>query len=226
MFAILLSEKMDPFYQNISSFPTVLFTILLVISVLYWAGAVLGFVDLEIIDVDFDALDLNADSPHTVADTLAGLVLKYGLAGVPLTISLSILTLVGWLVSYYTVHFLGPIMDIALIRYPLGLVIFLGAVYIGARLAGLLIKPLKPLFEKATQETVKHVVGRTGVVRTSRVDKEFGEINVEDGGAGLILKVRATGTDTFKKGDFVVVIEKLNDDNVYRVISEKEFQGS
>jgi len=226
MFAILLSEKMDPFYQNISSFPTVLFTLLLGVFVLYWAGAVLGLVDLEVIDIDLDALDLNPDSPHTAVDTLAGLLLKYGLAGVPLTISLSILTLIGWLASYYLVHFLQPFMSVALIKYPLGLVILLVAIYVGALLTGQIIKPLKPLFEKATQETVKHVVGRTGVVRTSRVDREFGEISVEDGGAGLILKVRTTGDDQFKKGDQVVVIEKLSDDNIYRVISKEEFQGS
>ncbi len=117
-------------------------------------------------------------------------------------------------------------MSITLIKYPLGLVIFLAALYVSARLTGLMIKPLKPLFEKATQQTEKHIVGRTGIVRTSRVDREFGEIDVEDGGAGLILKVRTTGTDQFKKGDQVVVIEKINEDNIYRVISKEEFQGS
>jgi len=29
----------------------------------------------------------------------------------------------------------------------------------------------------------------------------------------------------FSKGDRVVIFEKLNDDNIYRVISEKEFSG-
>ena len=48
MFAIFLSDKMDPFYQNISSFPTLIYTILLVVCAIYWLGAVLGFVDLDV----------------------------------------------------------------------------------------------------------------------------------------------------------------------------------
>ena len=45
MFAILLHESMDPFYRNIASFPTALFTVLLAVCVLYWLCAVLGFVE-------------------------------------------------------------------------------------------------------------------------------------------------------------------------------------
>ncbi|MEN7344226.1 MAG: DUF1449 domain-containing protein, partial [Pseudomonadota bacterium] len=85
MFAILLSEKMNPFYENISSFPTIVFTILLVLTVLFWAGAVLGFVDLDILDFDADVGDLNADSSHATPDVLAGLLLRFGLTGVPVT---------------------------------------------------------------------------------------------------------------------------------------------
>ena len=87
------------------------------------------------------------------------------------------------------------------------------------------IKPLRPLFKNATTETHKHIIGQTAVVRTSRVDETFGEATMADGGAGLILKIRSTGDETFSKGDRVVIFERLNDDNIYRVISEKEFSG-
>jgi len=52
MFAILLSERMDPFYQNISSFPTAIFTFLLAVVTLYWVVAVLGLVDIDVLDFD------------------------------------------------------------------------------------------------------------------------------------------------------------------------------
>ena len=48
MFAILLTEGMDPFYQNIASFPTVFFTFFLLVTVLYWLAAVLGFVEIDV----------------------------------------------------------------------------------------------------------------------------------------------------------------------------------
>ena len=51
MFAFLLHESMDPFYQNISSFPTAIYTVLLGICLVYWLGAVLGLFDLDLLDL-------------------------------------------------------------------------------------------------------------------------------------------------------------------------------
>lgn len=230
MFAIFLNEKMDPFYQNISSFPTVIYTILLAVCAIYWAGAVLGFVDLDIIDLDLegldlDAADMNPDTTHATPDVLAGLLLRFGLVGVPVTISISILTLVGWLLCYYTVHFLFGFIPGSFLKFIAGIPVLFGTLYVSAKVTSVLIKPLRPLFEKATQETVKQVLGQTAIVRTSRVDNDFGEASLDDGGAGLILKIRTTGEDRFTKGDRVVIYEKLSEQNVYRVISEDEFVG-
>ena len=221
---------MDPFYQNIGSFPTLIYTILLIVCVLYWAGAVLGFVDLDIIDLDLDGLDLdtadmNPDSPHSTPDVLAGLMLRFGLVGVPVTISVSILVLIGWLLCYYIVHFVFGFIPGSFLKFVAGIPVFFGTLYLSARITGVLIKPLRPLFEKATQETIKQVLGQTAIVRTSRVDNDFGEATLDDGGAGLILKVRTTGSDRFEKGDRVVIYEKLSEQNIYRIISEEEFVG-
>ena len=230
MFAVLLSDGMDPFYQNISSFPTLIYTVLLVVCVVYWAGAVLGFIDLDIIDLDLEGFDtsggdLGGDSTHATPDVLAGLMLRFGLNGVPVTVSISIVVLIGWLLCYYAVHFLFPLVPGRFLEFMVGIPVFLGSLYISARIAGVLIRPLRPLFQKATQETLKHVLGQTAVVRTSRVDNDFGEATLEDGGAGLILKVRTTGDDRFTKGDRVVLYENLDEQNVYRVISVEEFLG-
>jgi hypothetical protein len=230
MFAILLSDKMDPFYQNIGTFPTLIYTILLVVCVLYWAGAVLGFVDLDFLDFDLDGLDLdgadiNADSTHSTPDVLAGLLLRFGLVGVPVTVSITILTLVGWLLCYYAVHFIFGFIPGSLLKFAGGIAVLFGTLYVSAMVTGVLIKPIRPLFLKATQETIKQVLGQTAIVRTSRVDNDFGEASLDDGGAGLILKVRTTGSDHFSKGDKVVIYEKLSEQNIYRVISEEEFVG-
>lgn len=230
MFTIFLTEGMDPFYQNISSFPTLIYTILLVVCVFYWAGAVLGLVDLDILDLNLDSLetsgaDVGTDSPHSTPDVLAGLLLRFGLVGVPVTISVSILVLIGWLFCYYAVHFIFPFVPGAILKFAAGVPVLLATLYMSARITGILIRPLRPLFEKATQETVKQVLGQTAIVRTSRVDNDFGEVDLEDGGAGLILKARTTGDDRFEKGDRVVIYEKLSEQNIYRVISEEEFLG-
>lgn len=229
MFAILLTEGMDPFYQNIASFPTAFFTFFLLVTVLYWLVAVLGFVEIDILDFDIPdldgALDVNTDIELSTPDVLAGLMLRFGLHGVPVTIIVSLIALFGWLVSYYVVHFLFFLVPDGFFRFVVGLPVILFALYIGVMITSLLIKPLRPLFQKAQQQTVKHVLGQSAIVRTSRVDKDFGEATLEDGGAGLILKVRATGDDEFEKGDRVVLLEHVAEKNVYRVISEEEFAG-
>ena len=75
MFAILLSDKMDPFYQNIASFPTVFFTFFLALSLCYWLFAVLGVVDLEFLDFDVPDVEGELSSTKnsmTVGDVVAG----------------------------------------------------------------------------------------------------------------------------------------------------------
>ena len=228
MFAIFFMEGMDPFYQNISSFPTVFFTFFLAVSVLYWLVAVLGFVDIDILDFDLPEADgLGVESSNfSNPDVLAGLMLKFGLHGVPVTVIVSFIALFGWIICYYIVHFLFAWVPDGILQYLLGIPVLLGTLYISVMITAVVIKPLRPLFKKAQQQTNKHVLGQTVIVRTSKVDQNFGEAILEDGGAGLILKIRTTGNDSFKKGDRVVLLEYLNEQNVYRVISEAEFLGN
>ena len=225
MFALLMSKELDPFYQNIGSFPTIIFTILLGVSAVYWAGAVLGIVDIDFLNIDTD-LDLNVDSPHSAPDVLAALLLRGGLVGVPVVITLTLIFLIGWLICYYLVHFLMGGISNGFLRFLIGIPVF-GVSLIGsAWITSFLIQPLKPFFKKATAQKHKHILGQRAVVRTSRVDANFGEAVLDDGGAGLILKIRSSEQDTFKQGDRVVIFERLNDDNIYRVISEEEFARS
>ena len=227
MFAILLSEGMNPFYENISSFPTVFFTIFLMLTTLYWLVAVLGFIDIDVLDFDIPDADgaLDAGDGMTNADALAGLALKLGLYGVPVTIIVSFLSLFGWLVCYYTVHFLLGWLPTGLLRYAAGIPILLGSLWVAVMVTAVIIKPLRPLFKKAEQHTPKQILGQTVIVRTSRVDSEFGEAELDDGGAGLILRIRADKDQTFTRGDRVVLLQYLETENIYRVVSEEEFRG-
>lgn len=228
MFAILLSEKMDPFYQNIASFPTGFFTFFLVLCVLYWLIAILGWVEIDTLDIDIPDVDgdlgINVENDMSTPDALAGLMLKLGLNGVPVTIIISIIALFGWIICYYAVHFIMPWVPDGSLRYIIGLPILLVTLYVSALITAQIIKPLRKLFLESAP-SVKHIIGQTAVVRTSRVDSGFGEATMEDGGAGLLLKVRATGNTHFKKGDRVVLIEHIEEKGVYRVVSEHEFSG-
>lgn len=226
MLAILLSEKMDPFYQNILSFPTIFFSILLTFCIFFWLIAILGFLDISFLDLPDPDFDFSGDSDApTTPDAVAGIILKLGLNGVPLTLVVSLVALFGWFISYYIVHFSFGYVPDGIIQYAVGVVVLLFSAYCGAVITGRLIKPLRPLFKKMEQNIEKVIMGQTVVVRTSRVDNDFGEALLEDGGAGLILKIRSTGENKHTKGDKVVLIEYIKNTNVYRVVSEQEFTG-
>jgi len=223
MFAILLSKGMDPFYQNISSFPTAIFTFILALCVLYWLLAVFGIVDIDFLDIEGIETDFEFDSEVSTANAMAGVMLKFGLNGVPVTIIISFLSLFGWLLSYYSVHYLSPLIPDGVLYYLYGLLVFIAAFWLALLLTAIIVKLLRPFFYKVEQQTIKRVLGQSAVVRTSKVTGSFGEAVLNDGGAGLILKVRSINDQTFAKGDKVVLLEYLANENIYRVISEHDF---
>ena len=225
MFAILLSDSMDPFYRNVAAFPTLLWTILLALCVLYWLGAVLGIVDLDVFDASVGDVDINAHSDAGSSDVLAGLLLRFGLVGVPIPVSLSLFALFGWLISYYAVHVLFAPIPPGPLRWLAGVPLLVATVFPAAWIAARLIRPLRPLFRNATAESAKHLLGQVAIVRTSRVDESFGEATMADGGAGLVLRVRAAPGNDFGVGSRVVLYERIDDGTTYRVISEREFEG-
>jgi hypothetical protein len=218
MFAIFLSDKMDPFYQNIASFPTLFFTLLLALAAVYWLVAVLGVIDLDVLDVDIPEGDADGG-----VHQLAGLLLKLGLNGVPLTIVISLLALFGWFICYFAVYLIFPFIPDGFLEYIVGLPILVGSLYGAVLITAQVIKPLKPLFANMNKNTVKSVLGQTAIVRSLRLDSGFGEVLLADGGAGLIFKARTMNNETYKKGDRVVLLQYLKDQHAYRVISETEF---
>ncbi|MGH1540776.1 MAG: DUF1449 domain-containing protein [Arenicella sp.] len=227
MFAILLHKDLEPFYYNIGSFPTAIFTMLLVVCVLYWLVAVLGFIDLDVFDIDgLDAEGVDISDPTGVQNGIAGMLMKFGLNGVPFTIMFTFIVMIGWCVSYYLMHFLDPLIPGWVVaRWVVGIPVLLGSLFVAVLLTAQLIKPIRKFFADADLEEKTPILGQKAVVRSTRVDKNFGEVLLADGGAGLLLKARATGDDVFQRGDVVIIFEHLAETNAYRVISEQEFVG-
>lgn len=228
MFAFLLHESMNPFYQIIGSFPTALFTFLLLLCALYWFFAVLGMVDLDLLDFDME-VSAETHSGNTLQEMISGAMIRFGLTGVPTTVSLSFIALFGWLISYFSVLLVYKVLPFSLhegfMHYLIGIPVLFATLYLASRLTALAIKPVRKLFQHAMTPHTQYIVGRTGKVRSAYVDEASGEGSFEDGGAGLILKIRANPGQRFERGDRVVLIEYLEPANAYRIISEEEFNG-
>lgn len=224
MFAIFFHESMDPFHQTVTSFPTVVFTVVLILCLLYWIVAVFGMVDLDVLDLDLDG-DIDSADSVEAQNGIAGLLLRFGLGGVPLTITITLIALFGWLLSYYASYFLKPLVPTSLLKFVASVGIFFVVSYMSVLITAQVIKPIRGIFAKLNIDETKHIVGQSVTVRSSIVNKDRGEAIMNDGGAGLLLNVRATAGNEFKKGDEVIVIEQLSDNNLYRVIAKSEFEG-
>lgn len=211
---------MEIFLQSALSFPTVLFSFLLCVAILYWCVAALGILEVDLLDIEVDsALD------NVQPEGLAGLLLKLGLNGVPVTLVLTLLFFFAWMFSYFIELLLLRYLPLGFLRYPLGLLVSVGVLYLAVPISAALCRPLRPLFRKLEATTTKSVLGQTAVVRSGRVTANFGEALLEDGGAGLILRVRADEACGFKRGDRVVLLEYLAGEHAYRIITEDEFKG-
>ncbi|WP_339522594.1 hypothetical protein [Pseudomonas sp. EA_35y_Pfl2_R111] len=213
---------MELFIQTALSFPVVLLSFALCVAILYWLVAAMGIVDVDLLDIEVDSsLENHALQP----EGLAGLLLKLGLNGVPVTLILTLLFFFAWALCYFAELLLLRFLPLGILRYPLGLLVVTAALIAVVPVVSLLVRPLRPLFLKLEATTSKSVLGQVAIVRSGRVTATQGEAMLDDGGAGLILRVRADEAHGFKRGDRVVLLEYLEAEHAYRVITEDEFKG-
>lgn len=212
---------MELFLQVALSFPTVLFSIMFCLVLIYWLVVALGGVDVDLLDVSMDS---SLDGAGQV-EGVAGLLSKLKLNDVPVTVVVTLLTLTGWLISYLIEVWLLQYLPLGVLRFPLGLIVVIAALVLAVPVCATICRPLRPLFRKAEATSSKTVLGQVALVRSGKVTLQHGEAVLEDGGAGLILRVRADEAQGFKRGDRVVLLEYLATEHAYRVISENEFRG-
>jgi membrane protein implicated in regulation of membrane protease activity len=137
---------------------------------------------------------------------------------------LTIIAIVGWIACYYAIYFGGALIpDFWPLELAYELAIFVAVTYLTILLTAQVIKPIRTLFQKLESDETKHIVGQVIIVRSGVVNKDRGEGLMNDGGAGLLLQIRSTGSQEFIKGDEVVVIEENKERNLFRVIAKSEF---
>lgn len=226
---------MDAFLHIALSFPPVLFSALLVLVVIYWFFVILGVLDLDLFDFDLDLdldvdLDLDADVAVDGAleggsKALAAIFSALSLGRVPVTISLSILTLYAWILSFSGTYWLTNSLGAApgfLLRSGL----FLASLFVATAAAGLTVRPLRGLFETTTRRGQETLIGKVCVVTTGQVSDSFGQATLEDGGAGLNLSIRCDTEDNgIKRGDKVLIIGYDNEHSYYLVEPYESLMG-
>lgn len=202
-----MSELLD----TIIIFPVVVYTIPLGICLVFWLFSLLGVFDLEILDIDIDA---DADVP--------GLLATFGFAGVPITLSLSILFFFAWTLSLVTTTWILPLLNTVgqILIFIAGFVVLIVSFVIAVFITGKITKPLSKLFVIHEAQSNYSLISKNCVINSMEVSESFGQAKIEDGGAGLIISVRADTPNTLKKGDIALIYEYDNEKNIYFVLKQ------
>ena len=212
-----MQEAFFVFITKISLYPTIVFTGLVMFVTLYWVVSLLGMADMDSVDVGESGSDA-AVSDLSSTGFFTGLMLKFGLYGVPLVIILSLVSLIGWLLSYLYTSFLHQNFDSGVLYYVFGTGALIFVLVVSMWLTGIIISPIRKNIARIPKRNSANNVGKIAIVRTLSVTDKHGEAELNDGGAGLILKVRSdNSTSLLKKGDRVMLVAYLEETNTYQV---------
>jgi len=204
--------------MNITSYPTVIYSTLFLILIVFWMLTVVGLFDIDILDMDID-VDVS-----DVGGAL-GVLITLGLTGVPFSVVLSILVIYSWTLSSIIVSLTQFInFDNSLFMFFLNTLILLVAGAVAILFTAKTIRPLRPLFRSVNQgPTQTTLMGKKARVRTTKVDNLSGQVECDRDGASLILNARSDGTHQYMYGETVIIIDYLEIDNAYVVVSEQQF---
>lgn len=209
-------------------FPTVLYSLLLSVVLVYWVFVLLGALDMDVfdfdvdgdvgvdldadvdVDVDVDAdADVDADGHATFADWLA----RLDLTEIPLTVSISLFTLLSWFLCVVSIQLIGALATTLIAGTSLAIGAAAVALFATSRFAVL----LKPMFRTHPAPRHRSLIGQTCVITTLSVSERHGQAEVSDGGAGLLIQVRGLESDRLAKGDEALIYDYDAENEIFSV---------
>lgn len=193
---------MTAFFVAAFSYPTVIFTALLIFFVLYAAATLFGAADVEWLDNVFGVDDVSDSS-------LEGVLGSLGVTGIPLTIFAGVATVFAWLASFAGMYFLGSS------NLLVGTLVGLGAGIGGLVFGGLALRPMRRLFTTPPAPLRSALVGKICTIRSLRVDDTSGTAEVEE--SGFVAEVRCFRENELTLGSKAVVYDYDSEHGIYHV---------
>jgi hypothetical protein len=207
----------NEFLQTALTFPTVVYSVLLAVSAAYWLLAATGLGDGDAIDA-LTGGDGDAGEPGAAAAMLSWL----GLAGVPLMVVVTTLSFLAWIGTYFMqLLVLGGLPEGMRTIAGIGTMVAMLIPAVGA--TSVALRPVARGLARLAPRADSSLVGQAGIVVTPTLTSDYGQASVDDGGAGLILQVRHDDPNALRRGDRVVLVEYLEAQNAWLVVSEQQF---
>jgi hypothetical protein len=202
------------FLDAVIAFPTAIFTTLLGVVAFYWVLALLGLVDF-----DSSEADLDVDPAMTDPDlgSLAGIIVAFGLQGVPLSIVFSLLVLLSWTLSCLGAMWLLALLSGSVPTYVGGTLLALASVSLAIPITSRILKPLRGLFVTHAAISNASLVGQHCKVLTQTVDEKSGRAEGTQRGANLNIRVWAHTPNPLARGSHARVVAYEEKTARYRI---------
>jgi hypothetical protein len=229
------------------SFPSVVFTVLLGVVLIYWSfvmvgvihigegseGALEGHIDGATKGLMEGAVDHLGGGHADVGDiggghgdvdfgdggdggdvddggegqgALAAVMSALHLRSAPATVIFSLIITFAWLVSVVTMQVVTRTAP-GLVGPALAIAVLLGSFALALPLTSIAARPLAKVFAPKHAPVKSDFIGRTCTVRTGSVNHKFGEATLQDGGAGLVLRIRVEDGKQLGRGEQALIVD-------------------
>jgi hypothetical protein len=208
------TDTWGPFLGVLLSFPAAVYTVLLAFILLYWVFVMIGAAHVNLLGdgaVEGGAkgvLEHGADAFDTDVDVegsgVAGIIAALKLRSAPATVVLSLIVLFAWIVTV-----LGAQASEAILGHvpmPVAALLFVIAPLVALVPTSILVRPLARIFTPHGATKHEALVGKVCTIRTGTVTDRFGEATLEDGGAGVVVRVRVDAGEQLGRGEQAVIV--------------------
>lgn len=213
---------MPSFWEVVVSWPAMIYSVLLLVVLVYWVLAIVGIfdfhhhlagleihhgADLHIGPHDGLHVDHHLDHKPDEVSELASFLMAMGLSGVPFSIVISLLVLIPWMLVCLAAQWLIPLVPFESLRWLAGLAVIVPAQLVAIPITARAIRPLRGLFVRHTALGNRALVGEQCKVLTLNVDQGFGRAEVTVGSTAYNISVHADTPNTLTRGSTAVILE-------------------
>lgn len=181
---------------------------MLILLQIYWLIAILGILDFDFLDIDFD---LEGSDGSGILNALAVFI---NLGGVPFAFILSIITLNFWIIVMLMYYL--PIKAGGLVTG----ILLLPALILSVIITKYEIRPFKDKFvgKKKVNSIANNVLNQKCILKCDLEYGRLGQAEVEQEGASIVINVKVLYEDeSFTKDEDAFVLKKDEEKDYYYI---------
>jgi hypothetical protein len=136
----------------------------------------------------------------------AGIIASLKLRSAPATVVLSSILLFAWILAMVGMNVAEGLVPAGAALTIAKVALFVASPILALLPTSVVVRPLARVFTPPKATTHGALVGKLCTIRTGTVTDRFGEATLEDGGAGVVVRVRVDGSERLRRGDQAVIV--------------------